>query len=49
MNYEGAKKELTDLIKVKALLKQQVFDNTFSTYKELRSVQETLVKNYNEA
>lgn len=49
MNYEEPKKSLLDIIKVKSLLKQKVFDNTLNAYKNLKAVQERLAKNYNEA
>ncbi|MFP4019331.1 MAG: hypothetical protein ACLFUH_08775 [Bacteroidales bacterium] len=49
MNYEEPDKNLIEIIKVKSLLKQKVFDNTLNAYKDLKSVQERLAKNYNEA
>ncbi|MFP3860965.1 MAG: hypothetical protein ACLFUW_09095 [Bacteroidales bacterium] len=49
MKYEEPDKKLIDIIKVKSLLKQKVFDNTLNAYKDLKSVQERLAKNYNEA
>ncbi len=49
MKYEEPDKNLIEIIKVKSLLKQKVFDNTLNAYKDLKSVQERLAKNYNEA
>ncbi|MFP4448319.1 MAG: hypothetical protein ACOCZ4_00995 [Bacteroidota bacterium] len=49
MKYEEPDKNLIEIIKVKSLLKQKVFDNTLNAYKDLKCVQERLAKNYNEA
>jgi hypothetical protein len=47
MNYEKAKPELTNLLKIKALLKQKVFDNTYNAFREINTIQEKIVDNYN--